>query len=371
MAFYELTKSVRITKPLPTDNRYIVGLASERSAFFTENVAYDGLLVYVSGDTAVNKGLYILDDTTTQTWIKFDTSATSIDSSQTQIIFNSGGTLTGSSDLTYDYDESIFKVIGNKSEVEFSTNTSYNPSISLLSDESDGIKLNIATSNDLGSYLETVKSNGTQETPTNITTTNLFTSNHSGYFNINNSAATIEINAVEWSATSYTTEYKISTVSSGNTNVSERLKITKDGALRFNDSYTFPTESGNTDYVLTQSGTDELYWSIKDTVLYSQNISSGGTFEFDLGNSAETNAIFLHFMNHRTSGSSELYQMGELQLLHDNVNAQVTTNGQDIDLFVTYTAKLENGNIVLICDVPVEVGLSTNVIMEYRIEKFG
>lgn len=103
--------------------------------------------------------------------------------------------------------------------------------------------------------------------------------------------------------------------------------------------------------------------------IISQNISSGGTYEFVVGDKTESNAMFIHFMNYRLSGgTNKVFQMGELQLLHDGTKSQVTTNGQDIDLYVTYTSRLDGNNIILICDIPTNI--TTDVTMKYRIEKF-
>jgi len=52
MAYYELSKSIRITGPLPNDSRYVVDLLVDKETFISNNEAFDGLQVYVSGDTS-------------------------------------------------------------------------------------------------------------------------------------------------------------------------------------------------------------------------------------------------------------------------------------------------------------------------------
>ena len=83
------------------------------------------------------------------------------------------------------------------------------------------------------------------------------------------------------------------------------------------------------------------------------------------GNKNEIQAEFIHFMNYQ---DTSVFQMGELQYLHDGTNAQVTTNGQDLNLYVEYSGRIDGNDIILICDVP--SGLSGDVIMKYTIEKF-
>ena len=62
MAYYELTKSVRITTNLPNDSRYLVSTEVEKNAFINEQVAFVGLQVYVSGDTSEKNGLWMIDN---------------------------------------------------------------------------------------------------------------------------------------------------------------------------------------------------------------------------------------------------------------------------------------------------------------------
>jgi len=60
MAYYELTKSVRITTNLPSDSRYLVSTELEKNTFINEQVAFVGLQVYVSGDTSEKNGLWVI-----------------------------------------------------------------------------------------------------------------------------------------------------------------------------------------------------------------------------------------------------------------------------------------------------------------------
>ena len=405
MAFYELTKSVRIVGALPNDSRYVVDLLVDKETFISNNEAFDGLQVYVSGDTSEKNGLYILTDTLTSTWTKINFGGDTIDSNPTEIIFNSGGTLSGSSNLIYDYDNKIFKVSDTKSTFSVRPSTYYNPTLTLESDFIDGLDITVSNNNALYSgILESTRSFGSILAKTNITTGTLFTYSHNGYFDqAVNSAITgceININAKEWSLNSYTTEYIISTITSGDSALSEKFKITENGNIKFNDSYIFPSVVGLDNQVLITDASGILSWSdmsadstlsaLTDTTInnpqegdkliysggtwvntvdadtvFTENISSGGTYEFIVGNSAETNAIFIHFLNHDTTTQ---FQMGELQLLHNGNDAQVTTNGQDLDLYVTYDARLDGSDIYLICEVPTSV--IGDVTMKYTLEIF-
>ena len=145
------------------------------------------------------------------------------------------------------------------------------------------------------------------------------------------------------------------------------------GYLYWDDSSALVTSlSALTDTTITspQDGDKLIYsggtWINVEDVdeVHIQNIGSGGTFSFILGNKNDFNALFIHFMNHQ---DTTVFQMGELQLLHDGADSQVTTNGQDLDLYVTYSSRLSGNDIILDCDVPVLTG---DVIMKYTKEKF-
>jgi len=396
--YFQLSNGVRVASNQPIDgDRYVVSNISGRDLLITNDRAFNGLQVYVESD----KTLYLLEDITIPKWVVLQShEGTTIISEPKEILFNSGGTISGSSNITYDYDLSILKVSDLKSD--FSVNSSYssNPTLLLKSNTIDGIEINISTNDPFyGAVFSSIKSKGTQENKLNIYNDNLFVYGHSGYYNLTDITSTeIKINAIEWSDNSFTTEYKISTISSGNTTLEERFLIDGNGAIKFNNSYTFPKTSGLTNQVLTQSGNGYLYWNdssdslkgLSDTVInnpkdgdkliysggswinvvdadtiYEQNIGSGGTFIFIIGNKNDFNAIFIHFMNHH---NSSVFQMGELQLLHNGVDdAQATTNGQDLDLYVQYTAQIVGDNIELICEVP---NLNSDVIMKYTKEIF-
>jgi len=397
--YFQLSNGVRVASNQPIDgDRYIVNDINSRDNLISIGRAYNGLQVYVKSV----KTLYLLEDISIPKWVILQSSGTSsiIISSPTQLIFNSGGTLTGSSNIIYDYN--LSKLIIKDVKSEFSINNSYDdtPTLLLKSNFIDGLEIDIATNLPTGGALSTIRSKGNQTNKINIDSTNLFVYGHAGYFNTSSiTAAQISIDTKEWDNHSYATEYSISTISSGNTSIEERFLINKYGAIRFNNAYSFPISSGLTNQTLILSGNGELIWSninnisgntlsgLTDTIIMSpkegdkliysggswinvtdadmiliENIGSGGTYEFVIGDKNKTNAIFLHFMNYQNS----VFQMGELQLLHNNVDAQVTTNGQDLNLYVTYTAKLDGNDIVLICDVP--SGLSGDVYMKYTLE---
>ena len=400
--YFQLSNGVRVAGNQPIDgDRYVVSNITNRDNLVTIGRAFNGLQVYVESE----KVLYLLEDVSIPKWVTLQSqSGTTIISDTTQIIFNSGGTLSGNSNFTYNPETSVFSTKSSKSEFDITTSNYSDPTLYLKSNWVDGIKIDVAHNSQIGPIISTEKSKGTITSKTNVVDDFLVIYDHAGYFNETEiTGADIKINAKEWSLNSYTTEYKISTVSSGNTNVDERFLINSDGNIRFNSAYTFPKESGTTNQILTLSANSYLYWSdsnnsslsgltdtiinnpqegdkliysgnswinVKDTdYILSQNISSGGTFEFILGQKDEENAFFVHFMNYRQSGVTEkIFQMGELQLLHDGNDATVTTNGQDLDLYVTYTARLENNDIILICNIPTE--LTSDVIMKYTIEKF-
>jgi len=400
--FFQLTKSIRITRNVPVDgDRYIVGTLTQRNDLLSQERSFEGLQVYVSADTSYS-GLWLLTGTTNNDWKRIDSSQINIVSNNNDIIFNSGGTLVGNNKIIYDHQNSIFKVSDNKSEFLISSYSFFEPTIQLKSNYIDGIDISVSNTNpQFSGFLETCKSLGTQSNKSNISTATLFTYSHNGYWDqAENSAVTsaeIQIDAINWSNNSYATEYKISTISSGNSSLEERFKITKNGEINFNNAYTFPIESGTTNQVLMQSGNSNLYWGdvsnslsgLTDTIIttpqqgdkliysgvswvnvndadtiYIENIGSGGTYEFVVGDKNETNAIFIHFMNYQNN----VFQMGELQLLHDGTDAQVTTNGQDLNLYVTYSAKIVSNDIVLVCDIP--SGLSGDVLMKYTLEIF-
>ena len=257
---FNLPFGVRVStnKPLDAD-RYIATDISARDSLIIANRAFNGLQVYVES----NKTLYLLEDITVPTWREITTNSSSIESSPTEIIFNSGGTLTGNSNLTYDYDNSIFKVSDVKSEFNIKNSYDDTPTISLKSNFIDGIELDIATNMPGGGALSTIRSKGNQISKSNVTNnTYLFTYDHSGWYE-NSAITTVQINmksVEDWSSTSYATEYKISTISSGNTTLDERFLINGLGEIRFNNAYTFPTISGTSGQVLTQSGNGYLYW---------------------------------------------------------------------------------------------------------------
>jgi len=402
--YFQLPEGVRVAGARPIDgDRYIASSILERdSLIFPQMRAFEGLQVYVSGGT--ESGLYLLTtlvewNISSSIWTKVNNSLSDILSNPTEIIFNSGGTLTGNSNLTYDYDNSIFKISGIKSNFSIRNSNSYDPTIVLNSNHFDGIEMNIASNfTPIGGIFASSKSFGVMSARTNISSTNLFKYVHTGYYSGDQRAVDIDIDAIEWSSNSHTSTYKISTVSSGNTNVNERFKINTDGSIRFNDAYNFPQISGETGQILTQSGNGNLYWNdftnslsgLSDTTInipqdgdkliysggtwvnvvdadtiYTENIGSGGTYTFIIGDKDDYNAVFIHFMNKQ---NSTVFQMGELQLLHNGVDeAQVTTNGQDLDLYVQYTSQINGNNIELICEVP---NVSGDVIMKYTKEIF-
>jgi hypothetical protein len=93
-----------VTNIDPVDARLIVENETERLSFFASNV-YEGMVVYQK-DT---NELYVLFDTAQRTsnagWNKI--SSGSVGGTDTQIQFNSGSVLSGSTNLTYDYTNSI------------------------------------------------------------------------------------------------------------------------------------------------------------------------------------------------------------------------------------------------------------------------
>jgi len=401
--YFQLPDGVRVASNLPIDgDRYIASDISQRDLIVTNNRGFNGLQVYVESV----KTLFLLEDVSVPTWVTLSTSTggTFIESSPTEIIFNSGGTLTGSSNFTYDYNNSILNFKDTKSDLSIRTSYGLDPTILLKSNFTDGIELDIAGNGPLVvPVFSTIRSKGSQITKNNVVSDLLFISAHQGYHNLDpNSAVTgaqITVKAENWSANSYTSTYKISTVSSGNTSLDERLLIDVNGAIKFNDSYTFPQISGTSGQVLTQSGNGYLYWNditatntlsgLTDTIInnpqdgdkliysgsswinvtdvdtvYQENIGSGGTYSFVIGSISNENAYFIHFMNQQ---NNTVFQMGELQLLHDGTDAQVTTNGQDLDLYVQYKAQIVGSDVILICDVPTLTG---DVIMKYTKEIF-
>jgi hypothetical protein len=551
--YFQLSNGVRVASNQPIDgDRYIANDINTRDNLISIGRAYNGLQVYVKS----LKILYLLEDITIPKWVVLQTNSglTAIESEPTQILFNSGGTISGSSAFIYDYNNDKIIYNNNNKTLEFSSNIS-DPTIVIKSNYIDGLAIDVASNsaNPMNSpIISTIKSRGTQSAKLNIDgVTSLFTQWVAGYFSNEKNVVEINVSSTDnWTATSYPTQYKISTVSSGNTLLEERFKITDLGAIQFNNAYSFPTTSGLTDQTLILSGTGELVWSdingglggaenglsvisnkvvlggnltnattissagfdlifenlyskqtindyyieqkvdggmqystlkltdnsfllksedtdiakeitiisdfnsglslssyidyktellinsnniqinntgntnfqgvvynkdysanytlrslvdkefvlsltgntisgLTDTIiinpnegdkliysggswvnvvdadtLYSENIGSGGTYEFVVGNKNETNAIFIHFMNYQNT----VFQMGELQLLHDGSDAQVTTNGQDLNLYVTYAARIDGNDIILICDVP--SGLSGDVLMKYTLEIF-
>ena len=207
----------------------------------------------------------------------------------TEIIFNSGGTLTGSSNMTYS--EDTFKYKNTQSEVVFQTPNANKSTLNLNSNTSDGFRIFVANDGDFQMpYFISNKSRGTIETPTNIFDDILSSNEYNGYFGgISNLGASIVIQASGWTTDSYSTVYKLSTISSGNTIIEERFFINDYGEIRFNDAYTFPTESGLTGYVLTQSADSSLYWNqsvnslsaLTDTLI--NDLQSGNTLVWNDG----------------------------------------------------------------------------------------
>jgi len=149
------------------------------------------------------------------------------------------------------------------------------------------------------------------------------------------------------------------------------------GTFDVNGITNISTLSGLTDTIinLPKEGDKLIYsgnsWvNVEDVdLVYTQDLSTGGTYEFVVGEK-KNNGFFIHFMNYRDdgSGTQKVFQMGELQLLHNDIDAQVTTNGQDIDLYITYAARLDGNDVILICEVPSNI--NTSVIMKYTKERF-
>ena len=396
MGNFNLPFGVRVSNNNPLDaERYIANDITTRNNLISNGRAFNGLQVYVESD----KTLYLLEDITIPKWVVLQSqSGTTIISDPTQILFNSGGTITGSSSFVYDYNND--KIIYNKNNKSFELSSNINdPTVVIKSNYIDGVAIDVASNsvNPMNSPIfSTVKSRGTQSSKSDIVgATSLFTHWSGGYFD-NTEKQVVEINissSDQWTTSSFPTQYKISTISSGNTFLEERFLIDGNGAIKFNNAYVFPQNSGTSNQVLTQSGNGYLYWNdittsnslsgLTDTTInapqegdkliysggtwtnvtdvdtvYQENIGSGGTYSFVIGTSNNENAYFIHFMNKQ---NNTVFQMGELQLLHDGSDTQVTTNGQDIDLYVQYTAQISGSDVILICEVP---NLSSDVIMK-------
>jgi len=363
--YFNLSTGIRNSKNGPIDgDRYIAATTTERDALIPLR-AHNGLQVYVESE----KTLYILDDINLHIWRKIG--EYDIDSSDTQILFNSGGTLTGSSNLIYDYDSSSLKLESNNSIVQL-TNSASEPSVLIKSNIIDGIAIDVANSSPNpynAPIITTVKSKGNQSTRTNVIDDDLlFSQINAGYYNsTEHVAVSIGVTTREaWSLTSHATEYKISTSHSGTTTVSEKFRINELGNIVFNNQYSFPTTLGTQDQILKLNGS-ELNWSVDPNTTLTENIGIGGIHDITVGDITRENSIFINFMNTRISGATSIYQMGEIQILHDGTNIQLINRGQDIDLVVDFSVSISGNDIILTCDVPTD--LSTQTTMSYTIKK--